>query len=318
VSFAEERLAAWSLALLFAAYAHAWGGQPGRRAAGLGIMTVPLWQTLIGILESIAPLVQGGTVLPALSPSQLSDAYIFAILPNLGYLGAGFLLYASHGANWRGMAVPQLAQTLRKAGLPMGRRSEGQSAAAGIAIVPLLALASYLLVLATQGIKALNNGDESQYWRNMTVYHAVLISAAAALGEELLFRGLLQTLLAKGFSRLRGAGADPAGWAVVPAIVVQAIVFGFAHAGYGTFEHVLTPLLFGLLAGLLAWRWGIWSSILLHFLADTYTFLQEAAPTHLVAGILLDGLFAANLAFALAWLLRRASTWRGTARRPLA
>ncbi|HUR61742.1 MAG TPA: CPBP family intramembrane glutamic endopeptidase [Candidatus Thermoplasmatota archaeon] len=288
---------AWLLALLSGGLARLMGQRPWR-AAGLGLMTVPLWTTGIDIGLSIAPLVQGGTVLQAASRRALSDQAIGAILVNLGYLGAGFLVYATDGRvlskDLRGLAR-ELASVV-----PLWR-NEGASAAAGLAVTPLLALGFTLLVMLTQGIRVLNNGDDSQYFTNMTLYHAVLISAAAALGEELLFRGLLQGLLARGLVGL-GRGA-----ATTVAIVLQAIVFGFAHAGYGNFSHVLFPAVFGLLAGFLSWRFGLWSAIVLHFLADFYQFGLEAGTQVAWVSWLVQALFLLNIAFSIVWV---AAMWR--------
>jgi membrane protease YdiL (CAAX protease family) len=294
LGYAQEHLIAWTLALLAGLLCRA-TGHSRWRAAGLGLMTVPLWLTFIGILESIAPLVQGGTVLGAASTFDLSNQFISAILGNLGYLGAGFLLWATEGhlerATLRGIAR-ELGQVL-----PMGR-GEGASAAVGLAVVPLLGAANILLALATQGIKALHNGDDSAYFTNMTLYHAVLLSAAAAVGEELLFRGLLQGLLLRG---LRGLGRWPG---AVLAMVLQSIFFGFAHAGYGNFAHVLFPAMFGLLAGFLAWRFGLWSAIVLHFLADFYIFGVEAGTRTAWVATLVDALFLANFLFAFGFAAR--------------
>jgi membrane protease YdiL (CAAX protease family) len=306
LDYAQEHLAAWLLALLAGLCCRA-TGRSAWRSAGLGLMTVPLSLTVLDILQSIAPLVQGGTVLGAATTVDLSNQYISAVLRNLGYLGAGFLLWATEGrvlhADLHGLA--------RELGrlVPVWR-GEAASAAVGAALLPALWLGNVLLAVATQGVKALHNGDDSQYFTNMTLYHAVLLSATAALGEELLFRGLLQGLLTHG---LRGLGRWPG---TLLAILLQATVFGFAHAGYGNFEHVLFPALFGLLAGALAWRFGIWSAIALHFLADFYLFALEAGTRAAWITRAVDMLFLANLAFAAVLAARAALAWRRRALEP--
>jgi membrane protease YdiL (CAAX protease family) len=292
LDYGQEHVAAWTLALLAGTVCRV-TGRSRWRSVGFGLMTVPLWLTLIGILESIAPLVQGGTVLAAASTYDLSTQAISAILLNLGYLGAGFLLWATEGRVLR-LDVGGLARELAKL-VPVWR-SEPASAGVGAAVMPLLALGTILLDVATRGVKALHNGDDSAYFTNMTLYHAVLLSAAAAVGEELLFRGLLQGLLLRG---LRALGKWPA---AVLAVLLQAVVFGFAHAGYGNFAHVLSPALFGLLAGFLAWRFGIWSSIALHFLADFYILGLEAGTRAAWVAQLVNAVFLANLVFA-SWVL---------------
>ena len=298
LDYAQEHIGAWTLAGLSGVVAGL-RLHDGRRGFGFGLMTVPLWSTFLGILASIAPLVAGGTVLAAASRYDLSSQYMAAILPTLGYLGTGFLLYSTR---WHALSkdIAGLARDLGRL-VPMGR-SESASAAVGYAVVPLLAAGNLLLGMLTASSKALNNGDDSQFFTNMTVYHAFMISAAAALGEELLFRGLLQGLLMQAF---RPLGKWPG---AILAIVPQAIFFGFAHAGYGNFAHVLFPGLFGLLAGFLCWRYGLWSGIVLHFFADFYLLGLEAGSKAAWVASLVNVLFLANLVFAAAFafmLLRK-------------
>ncbi|HUR63463.1 MAG TPA: CPBP family glutamic-type intramembrane protease [Candidatus Thermoplasmatota archaeon] len=289
LDYAQEHVAAWTLALLAGTICRA-TGRSGWRAVGFGLMTVPLWLTLLDVLASLGPLLQGGTVLGAASTFDLSNQFIGAILRNVGYLGAGFILWATEG-RWERADLRSLARELGRL-VPLWR-SEAASAAVGAALIPLLLLGNYVVLLLTSNVPQINNGDDSLYFTNMTLYHAVLLSAAAALGEELLFRGLLQGLLLRGFRALgRWPGA-------VLAIVLQAAVFGFAHAGYGNFAHVLFPALFGLLAGFLAWRFGLWSAIALHFLADFYIFGLEAGSRSAWVLGLVNAVALANLALAI-------------------
>ncbi len=286
----------WAVALALAATLWALRPRLGPvRALGLGLMSVPLTDTLLGIVESFGPLLQGGVVLAAYSTRQLSSLYTHKLLEDLGYLAAGFLLYAG-GARWWDQTPRTLARRLADAGLPMGGRGEGPSAFVGLLAFPLLLGGTLLVNAATQGLESLRQSDESSVFANMTLYHAVLISAAAAFGEELLYRGLLQTVLAR---RLP----------VAAAIAVQAVVFGFAHSGYATWIHVLLPTLFGLVAGFAAWRFGIWCSIVLHFVVDVFAFTAEVAVRHAWASYLLETLFLANLVltigWGIAWLVRR-------------
>lgn len=265
------------------------------RALGIGVMSVPVTDTLLGIIESFGPLLQGGIVLASYSTYHLSSLYTYKILNDLGYLGVGFLLYAG-GARWWRETPQTLARKLAGAGLPMGGRGEAASAFVGLLGFPLLLLGTVGINVLTAGLESLRQSDESSVFANMTVYHAVLISAAAAFGEELLYRGLIQSTLAR---RLPMAAA----------IAIQAVVFGFAHAGYATWIHVLLPTLFGLVAGFAAWRFGIWASIVLHFVVDVFAFTAEDAARHPAMWTVLNVLFVANLALTLgwgiAWLVRR-------------
>ena len=287
---------AWAMAFLVAGVAMA-TGKRGHQAAGLGLMTVPLWLTLWGILNTLEPLVSGGTVLRPYSVYQLSGLYSRSLLSDLGYLGVGFLLYARGGSLRRLLSASPhaIASDLRRAGLPLGRRGEGASFATGFLLFPLLLLGAVAVDLLTRDVAALHQGDEASVWDNMTVFHALLISLAAAFGEELLYRGFLQGALSR----------------VAPmpvAVAVQAVFFAFAHAGYGTWIHVLQPFLFALLTGVVAWRWGIWAAVVLHALVDIFAIGIEATGASPWFAVALTVLLYANVvatAAAGAYLLLR-------------
>jgi membrane protease YdiL (CAAX protease family) len=267
-------------------------GRPWHQGIGLGIMAIPVWDTLWGILDSFGPLLQGGFVLRAYSEYQLSGFYSHKLLEDLGYLTLGFLVYASKGS-WSTFwsATPRrLARYAYEAGIPMGNRSEASSAWVGLLLFPVLILSTVLFSLLTADLDSLRQSDESNVFANMTIYHALLLSLAAGFGEELLYRGFLQPVLARRMPLL-------------VAIVVQAVFFGFAHSGYGTWIHVLQPALFGLVAGLVAWRFGLWAAIVLHVLVDIVAFGLEASRNVPWADDAVLGLLLANLLLSTAWAL---------------
>ncbi len=273
-------------------------GRPLHKVVGIGIMSVPIWDTLWAIIESFGPLLAGGGVLRPISRYGLSGLYSYKFLADLGYLGMGFLLYASDGS-WRTFwsnGPVELARKLRTAGLPMGRRSEGGSLLLGVLSFPLLLIVTIVVNLFLMGFQSLQQGDETSIWDNMTFYHALLISAAAAFGEELLYRGFAQTVLARRMPML-------------VAVLLQALFFAFAHSGYGTWIHVMLPFFFGLIAGIVAWRFGIWAAIALHFLVDVYAFGFDAADNQPWVGWVLSTLLIANavamLAAFVVWIVRR-------------
>lgn len=268
--------------------------RPWHQAVGIGVMTVPVWDTLWGIIESFGPLLEGGFVLRPYTRHQLSGLYAYKFLADLGYLGLGFLLYAS-GGTWRGFwdLTPQaLARKLADAGLPLGRwlggRGEGASSFAGLLLFPVLLVLTVGANLLLGGIDALRQSDESSLFANMTPYHALAISLAAGFGEELVYRGLIQTGLSR---RLPMAVA----------IVVQAVFFGLAHSGYGTWIHVLMPTLFGLVAGLVAYAFGIWAAIVLHVLVDVVAFGVEAIPNAAWVEPVLGTFLLANVLLTVVW-----------------
>lgn len=108
------------------------------------------------------------------------------------------------------------------------------------------------------------NGDESRYWINITVLLIVLRSGMAGLTEELLFRGILLGALAR---KLPFAAAA----------VVQAVLFGLVHAGYGTWSHVLGPLAFGLGMAWVARVLSVPVAMLLHAQINVVFFAFEVS-----------------------------------------
>jgi membrane protease YdiL (CAAX protease family) len=284
-------------------------GQPINRALGIGLMTVPLWQTVWGILDSIVVLLQGGFVFRAFTRHELSRLYSNKLLEDLGYLSAGFLLYASDGfRDVLRQSLRRLARRLVEAGFPMGflgrARSEGRSLLSGVLLFPVLLVATIAVNLFLSNVDSLNQSDESSIFDNMTVYHALLISLAAGFGEELLYRGVLLVGLAHGLMRI--FRADPTAGAgrilvMLSAIVLQALLFGLAHGGYGTWSHVLLPALFGLVAGLIAWAFGMWAAITLHVLVDLVAFGAAASSNVDWLWPVLVYAFLANCALTLAW-----------------
>lgn len=295
----EYDLIGWVAPIGLALMLRGFGRWSWPKAIGLALMTVPLWFTATGFVASIPRLLCTGGVLSAYTPRQLSAMTARKLLEDLGYLVAGGLLYVSdRRANpILGIDVRTLAARLRAAGLPMPVR-ERHSAFLGLVAFPVLWYATVLATFLVSQAPALNQNDETNVFRNMTVYHAVLLSAAAAFGEELLYRGVLQTVLERSARKL-GLGARTAAGL---ALGLQAVVFGLAHAGYGTYSHVIGPFLFGLAVGYAARRHGLWMAIVMHFLIDFVIFMSDVAALghdRLVAGLSI--LLLANLALTIAW-----------------
>jgi len=305
----------WLLGLGTAVAARVLGHRP-LQAAGVGLMSVPLWDTFWGILDSLGPLVQGGQVLLPYTRHQLSSLYEGKFLSELGYMAAGFLLYAS--ASWRDVwhqTPRRLARALQFVGLPLGRLpawwdswqarrgiaprtrpwTEARSLRAGVLLFPLLLVVTIGLDSLLSSVKSLNQSDEASVFANMTPYHALMISLAAGFGEELAYRGILQTFLSRRLPM----------WL---AVVAQAVFFGFAHSGYGTWSHVLLPIGFGLVAGAAAWAFGLWAGIALHTLVDLFSFGADVARHHAWAGVALSDFLLADAALSLVvpivWMMR--------------
>lgn len=285
------RLGAWALAAIVALALRS-TGRPKHVAAAAWFLAVPPSQSLLVFLDSIEVLRDPSSVLSAISPRRLSRIFSRSLLADIGYAGVGLAILVSGGkrSNWAAWRPGSAARWLQARGWPTGGRSEMASLRIGLLLFPLVLVAAWGVNLILYGtLPELRNGDESSVWNHMTLYHAILISLAAGVGEEIWYRGIYQTLLARVMP-------------VSAAIVLQALLFGFAHAGYGTWAHVLGPALFGLLAGVVAWRFGLWAAIVLHTLADVAAFGFEATRNQPWVGPLLLSLLLANLLVSLLWL----------------
>jgi uncharacterized protein len=114
-------------------------------------------------------------------------------------------------------------------------------------MVPLPDTAQKLYELAEQATKALL--QMPTVWDLLA--NLILIAVIPAIGEELLFRGILQGQLQRRM----------APWA---AIVVASAIFSFIHF---QFDGFLPRMLLGLVLGWAYWRTGrIWVPIVMHFL----------------------------------------------------
>jgi uncharacterized protein len=110
--------------------------------------------------------------------------------------------------------------------------------------------------------------------RHWTVWDMALISLAAGFGEEMLFRGLLQTALAELF---------PGTWGMLLALALASVVFGVCH--WITPSYALVAGIMGLyLGGLLLITGNLLAPIATHavydFVALFYLIRTRAAPEH--------------------------------------
>lgn len=289
LTFEQWLFGAWGLALALGILLHLAarrsGAEDGHAArngwvsAGFALMTVPVWMVLLDVAPDFVRTfcAQGNivSILPG-RPAAPPPAHLFSIiysqsiLQNLGYIALGALLVA-HGRDptwWRRPTLLRLAQNLRDL-IPMGR-GEGPSLRLGVALFPILAGANLALIAIT-GL-TLQAADKSPFYTYMTPYHAVMMALAAAFGEELVYRGVIQ----QGILRLLPARLGGTIW-LAPgiAIVAQAIPFAYAHADYGDPQLLLFAFLFAALAGIVARRFGIWCAIALHALIDFYAFFVQ-------------------------------------------
>lgn len=141
--------------------------------------------------------------------------------------------------------------------------------------VVVWALAAYVLVIAVNALIVIPLA-RSQVWPPTDVAKLgelagdlpllaswlAIAWTTAAFGEELLFRGFLQTRL----TTLLGGGA----FATALAIVVQATLFGLGHAGFGI-RGIVTAGVVGLVYGVMYAINGrnLWPLIVAHGITDT-------------------------------------------------
>lgn len=246
------------------------------QCVGLALVASPFVRDLIGIYLTIVPLFTQFTVLPPVSRAALWSGVQTTLFQGLVVPAVGLWL----------MHQGRVREALDEHGLAP-RRSWRHDALRGLALFFGIAIAYVAAYLLSKGPLAVlsSNGDESQYWRNITLPLILLVSGAAGLVEEFLFRGVLFSWLAK---RMH----------VVVAALVQAVFFGLVHAGYGTFSHVLAPFVFGLGMAWVARVLGVVPAALIHAEVNVMFFALDVAPTYVAVNgawglVALGGLVAA-------------------------
>lgn len=200
-------------------------------------------------------LVVLGAVLLAPAPSSGPLAYLVTPLKMLAVVAVISMRLRARGAAWAslGLAWPDaVGRTLARVLLGY----LGLAVIAGVLnvlVFPRLGLAPGSQVAAFASLE----GDTWKY-----LYWLAVAWTSAAIGEELVFRGFLQTRLE---ALLAGAPA-----AALLALLVQAVIFGFGH-GYQGLGGVLLTSAAGLVLGAvrLAGRGNLAACILLHGLIDT-------------------------------------------------
>ncbi len=137
---------------------------------------------------------------------------------------------------------------------------------------------------------------------NNLLLNLVFIAAFAGVGEELLFRGVIQRILIKLFK-------SP--WA---GIIVTAILFSALHMQFYGF---VPRFLLGILLGIIYWYSGsLWPAIVAHFLYDGVLIvlayfnpemIDDKAMAGKTANLALAGLVSLALVSALAWWMIKQS-----------
>ena len=249
------------------------------------LLAYPVARALVATVPVLDRLTRYTVLLPA-----PREAFELAIVRDVGFgvllpLAGALLLFRARAGQDALRGLRDLRDALARVLEPVGVRlaaSWRRGLLDGLGLLALV-LVLQLVALALQGsiARALVTGDESQYWRNLDLPLVLGLSFAAGLSEEFVWRGaLLRGLL----TRLP--------W--VPALLLQGLLFGFIHAGYGTWAHVVGPAIFGVLMGLVALRVGLLAAVLIHA-GTNVVYLALAAPAlqplalPLLAALLLAG-----------------------------
>lgn len=228
------------------------------QCVGLALLASPFVRFGLTIYLTIIPLFTQFQVLQPVSREALWWSVQMRVFQDLLVPGVGLLL----------MHKGRVGDAFEQHGLAP-KNSWRRDAARGLALFLIVAFAYVVaLVLSKSVFVGLSsNGDESQYWRNITIPLILLVSGVAGLTEEFLFRGVLLSWLSKKMP-----------WVV--AAVVQAAFFALIHAGYGTFSHVVGPFVFGLGMAWVARVLGVVPAALLHAGVNVLFFAIDVAPTY--------------------------------------
>lgn len=215
---------------------------------GIVLLTAPLAVLVLVGLTSMPRLLDGGT--PLAVPSEiLAGKALLHFLLYLAVPTVGLLLVL--GPRTLARRIPAYLF-----GSPPTRHkvSRGLARAAGVCgvlvggvLVGWSALADQAGLFSAEGPRV--------FFSQTTPGIALALAGVAAVAEEALFRGVLL----KQLRRLLGRH---------PAIVLQALLFGLIHAGYGSLIHVGAATAFGLLLGYLASRDGLMPAMAVHFVVN--------------------------------------------------
>ncbi|MEW4451568.1 type II CAAX endopeptidase family protein [Bremerella sp. JC817] len=181
-----------------------------------------------------------------------------------------FLAFVAIGLGWAVGVAPWISASWNSGSITAILGAMGLGA---LATVPLLAAFMWLQHTEMEGLDDLNDYMERQIvplFREATVIELLLISLAAGIGEEALFRGVIQTFL----QEIVGSNAGPA----VP-IILTSLLFGVVH--FMTKEYFIISGLMGAYLGIWFWWTGdLIVPIVIHALYDWFAlvYLRQSTP----------------------------------------
>ncbi len=215
-----------------------------RQIAIYGIVAISALAAASLALFSAEQAVGGGWLERAAIPGRMLLLVVAATL---------LLRWSAH--TWRSVGLARPASLWRTAGLVLaGYLGVGLM----FTVTTQLLLPWFELAPQTASLFSAVEGNLPEY-----LYWVIPVAwGSAAFGEELVFRGFLQTRLQIALVGVRGAAAF--------AVLLQAIIFGALHSYQGAGGAIAaggTGLVLGLVY--LAARKDLWAPIILHGLVDT-------------------------------------------------
>lgn len=305
-----------TMLFLFSGTARRWSAS---RAAGLGLMFFSLWRSLYGSVPDLLVIAGGGGMRSAVPAVQWYYEFFIDYFWHLVYPLLGLLLFFHRipGLHTRFRWGENLSTMLRPFGAWI-RRSVTVDLAWGCALFIVVLVAYIVLLLLLAGGPTEGVGDDSAVFTRILFDQVFLLAIIAGVGEELVFRGILQGTL----HRILGPGF----WNAAAAVTIQGLAFGAVHAGYQDLDHLLFPLLFGIFIGAVYRLFGILAAILVHVEIDVLAFAQsywtqgtESAGA-IVLGLLVWTMLVVNIVFpllvGLLYLFRRRDERRNRAIAP--
>lgn len=301
---------------LFANGRHGWSMS---RCLGFTLLFFALWRAVYFSFPDLLIIAAGGAVLGPTPTEEWYRSFFLKVLWDVFYpvLGLLFFFHRVPFIHRRPAWGRELESLLRPLDAWV-RRSVFADAAWGALFFSLNLAATLFIVQLLQQSPTADVGDDSRVYDLLTLDQVFILAIVAGVGEELVYRGILQG----GLQRLLGSGPLRSGLA----ILVQSVVFAIVHSGYADLDHLILPLLFGLLAGFLYRVFGILTVIVIHVEIDVFAFGAAYAGIDEATGsaenpamiVFLSLLFLVNLAVGIVALILAAIRWWEGGRRMLA
>lgn len=266
---------------------------------GATLAVLAVWRPIYLSLPDLSTLLTASGALSAYSVETLYRIVALKFLHETFFAVAGILLLYK-----RFPLVQTFSLSLSKLGYAFGRRESGIKRNLWIdtglgCTTFLIALGgSLFLAFVLSNVGVFQSGaDDSNVFANMTPALVVMLSLAAGIGEELLFRSLLQPYFERGLNRFFPGRTT---FALAGAIFLQALLFGVVHAGYNNLLHVALPFVFGVLTGIVFRYWGIIPAIYAHVTIDIFAFGVDAIDQFPWMNLALTLFFIFNLVVGIA------------------